>query len=132
MRDDPFDPSTIDAAEVALRLGTDLARGLTSRDAAQRLACEGRNELALAPPVPRWCRVLAQLRDPLVYLLLVAVVISLVAWASEGAHGWPIDAIVIAADPLLTDASIECSSADHAIVMPRSGAPPNIPAQEKS
>src|SRR6185369_4742384 len=47
-------------------------------------------------PVPRWRRVLAQLRDPLVYLLLVAVVISLVAWASEGGHGWPADAMVIA------------------------------------
>ncbi len=97
MRDDPLDPSTVDAGEVALRLGADLAHGLTSRDAAQRLARDGRNELAPAPPVPRWRRVLAQLRDPLVYLLLVAVVISLVAWASEGAHAWPIDAIVIVA-----------------------------------
>ena len=97
MRDDPLDPSTVDAGEVALRLGADLAHGLTSRDAAQRLARDGRNELAPVPPVPRWRRVLAQLRDPLVYLLLVAVVISLVAWASEGAHAWPIDAIVIVA-----------------------------------
>jgi len=97
MRDDPLDPSTVDAGEVALRLGADLAHGLTSRDAAQRLARDGRNELAPVPPVPRCRRVLAQLRDPLVYLLLVAVVISLVAWASEGAHGWPADAIVIAA-----------------------------------
>src|SRR6478735_8552505 len=37
----------------------------------------------------------AQLQDPLVYLLLAAVVVSLVAWLLEGAHGVPFDVIVI-------------------------------------
>ncbi len=37
------------------------------------------------------------MRDPLVYLLLGAVAISLVAWWIEGRHGWPVDALVIAA-----------------------------------
>ena len=41
-------------------------------------------------------QVLAQFQDPLIYLLLVAVAISLVAWVVEGANGAPVDAIVIA------------------------------------
>jgi hypothetical protein len=44
-------------------LSTDLERGLTAEE---------------APPVPIWRRILAQFRDPLIYLLLAAVVISLV------------------------------------------------------
>ena len=48
------------------------------------------------PPVPLWRKVLAQFQDPLIYLLLVAVVISLVAWVAEGAAGAAVDAIVIA------------------------------------
>src|SRR5699024_7707536 len=42
-----------------------------------------------------------QFQDPLVSLLLVAVLISLVAWAGEGAGGAPVDAIVILAVLLL-------------------------------
>ena len=38
-----------------------------------------------------------QFQDPLVYLLLVAIVVALGAWLVEGAHGVPVDAIVIAA-----------------------------------
>ena len=41
-------------------------------------------------------RTLAQFQDPLIYLLLAAVAISLVAWAIEGREGWPVDALVIA------------------------------------
>lgn len=40
---------------------------------------------------------LAQFQDPLVYLLLFAVLVSVAAWLAEGAKGAPIDAIVIAA-----------------------------------
>ncbi|MCC6198261.1 MAG: cation-translocating P-type ATPase, partial [Burkholderiales bacterium] len=96
MRDASPDPSTTDAAVVARDFGVDPARGLSAAEAARRLARDGPNEVASATPVARWRRVLAQLRDPLVYLLLAAVAISLVAWASEGAHGWPADALVIA------------------------------------
>ena len=90
------DPSIKDANEVARALGTDLERGLTSEEAARRLAAEGPNELRSAPPVPVWRRILAQFQDPLIYLLLAAIVISLVAWVIEGRVGWPVDAIVIA------------------------------------
>jgi magnesium-transporting ATPase (P-type) len=39
--------------------------------------------------------VLAQFQDPLIYLLLAAIAISLVAWVIEGQVGLPVDAIVI-------------------------------------
>ena len=89
------DPSIKDANEVARALGTDLEHGLTSAEAARRLAAEGPNELRSAPPVPVWRRVLAQFQDPLIYLLLAAIAISLVAWIIEGQVGLPVDAIVI-------------------------------------
>jgi Ca2+-transporting ATPase len=89
------DPSIKDANEVARALGTDLEHGLTSAEAARRLAAEGPNELRSAPPVPIWRRVLAQFQDPLIYLLLAAIAISLVAWVIEGQVGLPVDAIVI-------------------------------------
>ena len=90
------DPSIQDAAEVARALGTDLEQGLSSHEAARRLAEQGPNELRRAAAVPAWRRMLAQFHDPLTYLLLAAIAISLVAWAIEGRAGWPVDAIVIA------------------------------------
>jgi magnesium-transporting ATPase (P-type) len=90
------DPSLLEASQVAQNLRTDLERGLSSAEAARRLAQSGPNELRAAPPVPAWRKLLAQFRDPLVYLLLGAIGISVVAWAIEGAHGVPVDAIVIA------------------------------------
>ena len=90
------EPSLAGAGDLARALGTDIERGLASREAARRLALEGQNELHPAPPVPAWLRLLAHLRDPLVYLLLAAIAISLAAWVIEGRDGWPVDAIVIA------------------------------------
>src|SRR4029453_4886133 len=75
--------------------GPDLEHGLTSAEAARRLAAEGPNELRSAPPVPIWRRVLAQFQDPIIYLLLAAIAISLVVWVIEGQVGLPVDAIVI-------------------------------------
>jgi Ca2+-transporting ATPase len=50
--------------------------------------------------MPAWRRALAQLHDPLVYLLGGAAAVALAAWWFEGrgqsgAAGWPLDAIVI-------------------------------------
>ena len=81
---------------LAAELRTDTEHGLSTEDAARRLAEVGPNELQSAPPTPMWRRVLAQLEDPLVYLLLAAVGISLVAWWLEGAEGVPVDVVVIA------------------------------------
>ena len=83
------------AAAVAAAVGTDVGRGLTSEEAARRIEQYGPNQLDAAPPVPAWRKLLAQFADPLIYLLLAAVVVSLVAWAVEGAEGVPFDAVVI-------------------------------------
>ncbi|WP_238136783.1 cation-translocating P-type ATPase [Variovorax sp. JS1663] len=90
-----------DADDVARTLGADLRHGLTSQEASRRLSENGRNELRAAPRVPAWRRFLSQFRDPLVYLLLAAIAITLVAWAIEGFAGWPLDTIVIATIVLL-------------------------------
>ncbi|RWA18967.1 cation-translocating P-type ATPase [Mycolicibacterium elephantis] len=98
------DPSLRDAADVAAELGVDPAVGLTSAEAARRLREDGPNELRAKPPVPLWRKILSQFQHPLIYLLLGAVAISLIAWAAEGAVGVPIDATVIAAVVILNAA----------------------------
>ena len=96
-------PPQIDPS-LAASLGVDPNTGLSQAEAERRLAQYGPNELASAPPVPKWKKFLAQFKDPLVYLLLAATGISLIAWfiekanAAPGAEGGeilPFDAIVI-------------------------------------
>jgi magnesium-transporting ATPase (P-type) len=94
------DPSLIEVVDLALALRTDLDRGLGTEEAAKRLRADGPNELRAVPPVPAWRRALAQLQDPLVYLLGAAAAVALAAWwfegrGRQGAAGWPLDAIVI-------------------------------------
>ena len=84
-----------DAATVADRLGADVDRGLTEAQAAERLDHLGPNQLEAAEPVPAWRKLAEQFRDPLVYLLLVAVAVSLVAWLLEGAEDVPFEVVVI-------------------------------------
>ncbi|MEU3397113.1 cation-translocating P-type ATPase [Streptomyces filamentosus] len=67
---------------------TSPATGLTPAEAARRLAADGPNEVAARRPVRLYSRVLAQLRDPLVTVLLGAVALTL----AIGDHP---DAIVI-------------------------------------
>ncbi len=83
---------------------TDAITGLTEQEAAVRLTANGRNELEQAPTVPAWQRILAQFQSPLIYLLLAAIAIAVVAWGVESFKGWPIDALVIAAVVLLNAA----------------------------
>ena len=97
------DPSLTDADQVAQAINVDPRTGLSSDEAKRRLDKFGPNELASAPPVPKWKKFLQQFQDPLVYLLLAATAISLVAWiiekvnAAPGAEGeaLPFDSIVI-------------------------------------
>ncbi|MFD0515682.1 HAD-IC family P-type ATPase [Streptomyces aureus] len=63
--------------------------GLTEAEAERRLAERGRNEVAPAQPVAVYNRVLAQLRDPLIMVLLGAALMTVVI----GDHP---DAVVIA------------------------------------
>ncbi|NLT25201.1 MAG: cation-translocating P-type ATPase [Microbacteriaceae bacterium] len=83
------------AATVLARLDADADAGLDGAEAARRLDEHGPNRLRQAEAVPAWRRFFAQFADPLIYLLLAAVVISVIAWVAEGAEGAPIDAIVI-------------------------------------
>ena len=89
------EPWRLDAADVVGALATDPVAGLSAAEAARRLAVHGPNVLTAEEPVPTWRKLLAQLQDPLVYLLLAAVVVSFVAWLLEGADGVPFDVIVI-------------------------------------
>nr|HET7858764.1 cation-translocating P-type ATPase [Caldimonas sp.] len=98
------EPSLVAAAAVAQALGSDLGTGLTAAEAARRLAVDGDNVLRAAPSPGWWQRACGQLRDPLVRLLLVAVAVSLAAWLYDDGHGWPVDAIVIAAIVVLNAA----------------------------
>jgi potassium/sodium efflux P-type ATPase len=84
-----------DAATVAERLDTDVDRGLTGVEAAARLDRLGPNELEATEPVPAWRKLVEQFRDPLVYLLLAAVAVSLVAWLLEGGEDVPFEVAVI-------------------------------------
>ncbi|MBC7173562.1 MAG: cation-translocating P-type ATPase, partial [Polyangiaceae bacterium] len=89
------DPSLRDADEVARILGTEVERGLSSDEAARRLAAGGPNELRVAAQTPAWRKLLAEFDDPLIYLLLVAVIVSTVVWWMQGRVGWPVDSAVI-------------------------------------
>ena len=69
--------------------------GLTSEEAARLLRTYGPNRLP--PPARRSLarRVLAQLKSPLIYLLLFAVAFDTVTTLRDG-EGWPIEGTVIA------------------------------------
>ena len=95
------DPSVRNADELASALSTSLESGLTSDEASRRLLADGANEIRATPAVAVWRRLLAHFQDPLIYLLLVAIAISLVAWGIDGGQGWPVDAVVIAAIVIL-------------------------------
>ncbi|MFP3913975.1 MAG: cation-translocating P-type ATPase [Actinomycetota bacterium] len=95
-RGTPAEPWRLEAGDVATALGTDPDRGLTSTEAGVRLRRYGPNLLDPAVHVPEWRKFLAQFADPLIYLLLAAVAISVGAWWIEGGEGVPFEALVIA------------------------------------
>ena len=82
-------------------LATDPRRGLPSAEVSAQLERHGANALPAAPPVPAWRRFLAQFRDVLTILLLVATVVSLVAWWIERESPLPYEALTILAIVLL-------------------------------
>ena len=95
------DPHAESAERVVAAFVSDPERGLDETVARARLQRQGPNELRGLPPRPRWSKVLAQFADPLVIVLLAAVVISLAVWLIEGASGVPIETIAIVAIVLL-------------------------------
>ncbi|WP_083078792.1 cation-translocating P-type ATPase [Actinobaculum suis] len=90
------DVSLLSAQEVTSQFAVDPGTGLSTTEAQARLTRYGNIELVGKEPEPAWKRFVRQLKDPLIYLLFGAIVISLLAWGLEGASGLPIDALVIA------------------------------------
>ena len=72
-----------------MALETDPGRGLGPAEARARLERYGPNRLEAAERVPEWRKLLGQFANPLIYLLLAAVVVSLVAWVLEGGEAAP-------------------------------------------
>ncbi len=131
------------APDVARSMGTDETEGLPSAEAGRRLDRYGPNRLDAAVPVPGWLKFLGQFRDPLIYLLIGAVAVSLAAWIVDGAKGVPFEVIVIAviivANGLLgylqearaeqAVAALQRMAAAHATVM-RDGKRLSVPATD--
>ena len=69
--------------------------GLSTAEAAERLARFGPNALPEQPPEPLWRRFLRQFNSPLIFILLFALAFDFGLWVYEGAHGWPIEATAI-------------------------------------
>ena len=92
-------------AEVLARTGS-TREGLTHGQAQQRLQVSGPNALPLSP-VPTWPAIaLRQLRSPLIYILLVAALVSVVLRDFT-------DAAFIAAARLAVQSSQMCQSSDR-------------------
>ncbi len=85
------------AADVLRTIGSDPSTGLDNAEAASRLQRYGPNELPTVPPTPAWRRFLAQFQDPLTILLLVATVVSFIAWRIEHDSPVPYESITILA-----------------------------------
>lgn len=77
--------------EVLKELGTGRRSGLSEAEAGKRLGRYGRNELEHQEPEGMLRRFLAQMRDPMILVLLAAAILSLLA---SGGEDW-IDAVII-------------------------------------
>jgi Ca2+-transporting ATPase len=62
--------------------------GITSEVAAERLSTVGANVLPEARPTPLWRRVLSQLQNPIIYILLFALAFDVAVWVIEGMAEW--------------------------------------------
>jgi Ca2+-transporting ATPase len=96
-----MDDGALETAGKAGRVSLVTARasprnGLSSSEAAARLADTGPNALPERRPDPIWLRVVRQFDSPLIFILLFALAFDLGLWVYEGAHGWPIEGAAIA------------------------------------
>merc|ERR1719478_894769 len=76
------DPSKVEALEVAVGFGTDLAVGLSTSKAAENLARDGRNELAKEPKPTLLMLFVMQLTGFIIILLICAAAASVVVNAT--------------------------------------------------
>ena len=127
--------------EVLESVGTDPRTGLTEAEARKLLERHGRNELAAEERIPIWRKVLAQFKDVLVILLLIATAISIAVWVYEREEALPYEAMAIFAVVLVNAvmgylqesraesavAALRVLAAPQARVL-RDGEPRSIPA----
>ncbi|ACO32385.1 MULTISPECIES: cation-translocating P-type ATPase [Acidobacterium] len=83
--------------EVRCDYATDMQRGLRADEADRRLLQYGPNALPHPEPPAIWFRLLRQLADVQVYLLLAAAAISLLVWSIGRESALPLEAIAILA-----------------------------------
>lgn len=76
-------------------------KGLSSQQATEALGSFGPNALQAKPPRSLLARGWAQLQSALIYVLLFALGVDLLAWALSGASGVPLEALAILAVVLL-------------------------------
>ncbi|MFX1499683.1 MAG: cation-translocating P-type ATPase [Promethearchaeota archaeon] len=95
---------SLDHEEVAKKLNTSIEMGLTESETRKRIEIYGKNELIKEKGKTAWQILISQFKDFLIYLLMFAIVISLIIGVYEasqpGAEAWSTeytDAIVIAA-----------------------------------
>src|SRR5688572_28368545 len=72
-----------------------MTTGLSTADAAERLARLGPNTIPERASDPGWRQFLRQFNSPLIFILLFALAFDVGLWIYEGAHGWPIEATAI-------------------------------------
>lgn len=77
--------------EVIKSLDTDVTQGLSTAEVEKRLQSFGKNELAAHKKESLWKKVLGQLEDPMIIVLLIAAVLS---YASSGFKDW-VDSVII-------------------------------------
>ncbi|MFX0186866.1 MAG: cation-translocating P-type ATPase [Candidatus Hodarchaeota archaeon] len=94
----------INVEEVTKKLNTSIDTGLTNEEAIKRIELYGKNELIKEKGKTAWQIFIGQFKDFLVYLLFIAIIISIIIGLYEasqpGAEAWSseyTDAIVIAA-----------------------------------
>src|SRR5688500_2360438 len=92
---EPVAPYRQSVADVVAAFGTDAERGVSTADVRARLHRYGRNELAAETAVPAWRKFVAQFRDVLVILLLVATALSFGLWLYERESALPYEAMAI-------------------------------------
>jgi len=85
------------------------SQGLTEREAARRLEKYGPNQLAQPEPPSLLIRVLAQLKDPMILVLLAAAAVSL---AASGGEDWLDGAIILVI--VVVNGVISITQEDHA------------------
>jgi magnesium-transporting ATPase (P-type) len=84
-----------ESLDIVKNLNSNVETGLTEDKIELLIEEYGLNELHKKQSIPAWQQFLNQFNDPIVFLLLIATVISLIVWLVEGAIGFPFDVAVI-------------------------------------